>query len=236
MRLSTSAGQIVGDRPAQHDAYGTVGNRGFVADGVGLEHNARDAADIAIRTLLGTRMDHLPGPLLDAGASVRRELQARGCDGGTTLAGFVLADEQLWIVNIGDSRVLVLRGPSVVHHTARHRKSDEMWAINPSRSPSEEDASILTRYLHRDCLDDADVSVVRAAPGDLVLAMTDGVENVMYLEHVGEIAAAVTEPDDVVRAILARAAEFQTPDNATIVAGLVTSGGEDGDSEGGRQR
>lgn len=144
---------------------------------------------------------------------------------GTTLAlGVVLPGGRLFVANLGDSRIFLVRGGTVsqlsVDHTAlaEHREALgltegalEEFAMSPL-------AHALTRSLgHEKKAQPALRSDLVLEEGDGVLLMSDGVTDVLRPEHLAEALAVSPNPAAAIEEIYSRAFEGGSKDNISVI-------------------
>ncbi len=142
---------------------------------------------------------------------------------GTTLTGIFLHGERAYVVHVGDSRALLLRGGS-----ARQLTNDHSWLNEQVQAGllTEEEAAvsdlkhIITRSVGFERHVEADVMSVTVAPGDAFLLCSDGLSN--YVE-VDELAGLARDHwyADLPRVCTDLANRRGGDDNITVVVGLV---------------
>ncbi len=181
-----------------------------LSDGMG-GHNAGEVASrLTVEILKGkvqafaARPDvsSLPPAAIEAEirewiAEVNREIYQSGKASaerkgmGATLAfAMVIADDRLFVANVGDSRIFLVRGLSVrqlsVDHTAlaEQRRALGSDSVAPEDDASNPFAHALTRSLGQEKKVVPDVrSDVKLGPGDVVILTTDGVTDVLEAER-----------------------------------------------------
>lgn len=142
---------------------------------------------------------------------------------GTTFAGVVICGERLCVAHAGDSRVYVLRGSTnqltqvTVDHTVI---SEALWGGAPwARAAELHNAHALTRAIGLTPTLVPRPVVRRWAPGDVVLACTDGITD--WIDH-ATITRTLVECDALevaARRLVERAIATGGRDNATVVLG-----------------
>lgn len=142
---------------------------------------------------------------------------------GTTLTGMFLHGERAYVVHVGDSRAVLLRGGS-----ARQLTNDHSWLNEQVQAGllTEEEAAvsdlkhIITRSVGFERHVEADVMSVTVAPGDAFLLCSDGLSNYVETE---EIAALARDHwyADLPRVCTDLANRRGGDDNITVVVGLV---------------
>lgn len=213
-----------------------------VADGMGGHEQGDQAAqialDAAIEVLTARVEDHwefasafpsaepmevVRGIFLRANERVLRwatERQLAG-DAGTTLTLVACTDNEAIVANVGDSRAYLV-GPSEVCKLTE----DDSWAseLVKAGSLSEEEAarspfrSQLTQAVGVDSGVVPHLVTVPLRPGEVVLACTDGLTEVVDAEAIAEVVRAGGSPADLCRALVALAVAAGTSDNVTVAA------------------
>lgn len=223
--FDTAAGQLLGPRAHQNDDYFHGPSWVLVADGVGSDPQAREAAHLAVvhygRLGQDRRAGRFPAALLAAPADVGRALAAAGIRAGTTLAGAVLDDAgRLWVTTVGDSRAVVVRGGEVLVASRPHNSAAERALLTPHLPVPDLASSVVRRSLSWSSADVPDIAVLEARPGDVVVVATDGVDAVVTLDDLRRLASGES-PAAVVDALLARVGAATARDNATCAVGRV---------------
>ncbi len=139
----------------------------------------------------------------------------------TTLTAVVVEGGMVYAAHVGDSRLYLVRGDSIVQKTKDHTVVGErrrMGLLNAERAKVHPDRSILTRSLGRELIASVDRITFPVAGGDTLLVCSDGLYNVLEDE---ELRAAASGGDasrgaakvcsDLIDAANARG----TPDNLT---------------------
>ncbi len=158
----------------------------------------------------------------DAGNAVTGGVKNQG---GSTMIAALIANGDLWFASVGDSRICLLRGGSLIPLTRAHIYETDLYRKAAGYGTSFEAAAAdsqrraLTSYIGMGELEHVDCSQFPLAliPGDWVILMSDGVFNELTDE---EIAHALTgnAPDAAERIeklVLAKGDPHQ--DNLTAV-------------------
>jgi len=172
-----------------------LGQRGqllIVADGVGGARAGSEASGWAIR-IATERYYDMPG--LDLGADLRaaievannslhQYLQSTGArEAGSTMAAAVIHGDILYVANVGDSRVYLLRDGQITQltrdHTLTQRKLDQ-GLIKPEQVELDPDRSVLTRSMGAGQTVQVDLfPPQQISPGDVVLLCSDGLTDML---------------------------------------------------------
>lgn len=137
---------------------------------------------------------------------------------GTTLVAAMLTPEEIWVVNVGDSRCYVVEEGEIERVSRDHSWVEdlvdrgEITAEQARRHPKK---NLITRALGVDREVRVDV-FERSNRGGYVLLCSDGLSNMLTDE---ELRGEVTAPDkeNCCRRMLERALDRGAPDNVTVV-------------------
>lgn len=240
-------------RPSNEDSYGFDLPHGVfvVCDGMGGHAAGEVASKIAVDTLLSYFRDQEPlaadASLADAplGAQmlsdavnkanetileyVERHTATLGM--GTTLVAARFADGKFTIAHVGDSRIYLLRGGSLLQLTEDHSLVMEQvrrGILTMEEAKKSASQHIITRALGTDDSSPPDLAEFPAEEGDILLLTTDGVLRHLEDDEIREILAG-TKPlqaacDKLIESALAAGGE----DNATSLLIRVTAENTDG--------
>ena len=161
-----------------------------VADGMGGAQAGEVASEIAVRSF----DDELPnGSLPEALASVIEQANKRIHDraradeslhgmGTTTTAAYV-ADDEVVIAHVGDSRAYLLRDGELVRLTKDHSLVGELVArgkLTEEQAEQHPQRSVITRALGPEASVQVDVDTFHAQAGDLFLLCSDGLTSMVH--------------------------------------------------------
>jgi PPM family protein phosphatase len=135
----------------------------------------------------------------------------------TTLTALVLDGGTLHAAHVGDSRLYSIRADHILQITKDHTVAGtrrRMGLLSARAASVHPERTVLTRSLGRELIAPIDRIESRVVDGDVLLACTDGLYNVLAE---GEIRALVAgkEPAAACRALLDTANARGTPDNLT---------------------
>lgn len=206
-----------------------------IADGVGGARAGSEASRWVIRVAVERYYD-LSGPNLGAdlrtaieiaNASLYRYLQSTGTyDAASTMAAAVIHGDILYVANVGDSRVYLIRDGEACQlthdHTLTQRKIDQ-GLIPADQAELDTDRSVLTRSLGSAPTVLVDLlQPRRLAPGDRVLLCSDGLSDMLTNAEIARLADG--PPKRAVRRLIAAANRRGGFDNISVVIARV--GGE----------
>ena len=224
-------------RPSNQDSLfvstepvGIFGNLFLVADGMG-GHLAGDYASSYLVEHLVQRIRKAEGTeepriLLDSIGAVNRELfrlsgeNAEYSGMGTTLVGAWVSGKTLYAVNIGDSRLYLIRGRHAIQVTRDHSYVEEMVECGRMRRGSaeyERSKNIITRAVGIDAQVSADFFEVPLRAGDRFLLCSDGLSNMVTDEEIARVAGGGEDLEALAGQLVKEANRNGGRDNISVV-------------------
>lgn len=219
-------------RPVNEDGYLALAPAFLVVDGMGGHVSGRAATRAALgelRALAGTDVTD-EAQVVDAVTAAARAVVAIPSEAlnppGCTVAGVVLAEldgDPAWIVlNIGDSRVYLLRDDVLRQVTVDHSQVQEL--IDAGRLTEAEGRvsprrHVITRALGGG-IDDSGVPALHrldARPGDRFLSCSDGVSDELDDDALATVLGAGMGAQRTAELIVAAALEAGGHDNTTAL-------------------
>lgn len=206
-----------------------------VADGVSGYEGGDTASRTAVTTLLQSYQEQSKG--VATGKRLYRAAQRaniavydlatvvpelRGM--ATTLTAVVLDRDELSAVHVGDSRLYLIRDGRVSQLTKDHTivaERSRLGLLSKERARTHKDRSILTRSLGRELIVQVDRITTRVVDGDVLIACSDGLYNVLDEEQIEELVRGQS-PTTACRRLIDRANERGTPDNLTAAILRIT--------------
>jgi protein phosphatase len=199
-----------------------------VADGVSGYEGGDTASRTAVDTLLRAYRGQ-PSAVAQAKRLYRAAQQAniavydlavvvpdlRGM--ATTLTALAIDRDALSAVHVGDSRLYLIRAGRATQLTKDHTVPAvraRLGLLSKARARVHKDRSTLTRSLGRELIAQVDRIATRVVQGDVLLACSDGLYNVLDEEQI-ELLVRDRGPAAACRALIERANERGTPDNLT---------------------
>lgn len=224
MRLITAAGQTLGQRRSQNDAYVYDSTKVIVADGVGADEGARDVAATVVasysRLSWSGESDEVRKALGAAPRVAAETLADAHLTGATTIAAAGLTGSgKLWVTSVGDSQVAIFRKGTRLYESPLHNERGDIGNLAGSRH-------VLTRYVSSKADFVPEIYGSDAMAGDVVLITTDGVHEVLNRAQIESILVDLPQPGesglaDAVGRILRDVAEAGQDDNATCCLAMV---------------
>ncbi|HIZ78744.1 MAG TPA: Stp1/IreP family PP2C-type Ser/Thr phosphatase [Candidatus Lachnoclostridium stercorigallinarum] len=215
---------------ASSERVGPLENLFLVADGMG-GHRAGDyASRFLVQHLVSCiRQSEGKAPvavLEKAIRQVNRELYREAVEKeelsgmGTTLVAASTDGSTLYVSNIGDSRLYLVRDGKAYQVTRDHSYVEEMVAAGRMVRGSEEYLSqknIITRAAGMTERVEADFFEVDLEDGDRILLCSDGLTNMVSNGTIGEISSQEISLRERVEALVRRANENGGRDNITVI-------------------
>lgn len=227
-------------RRANQDAcaYESVAARrawGVVCDGMG----GAKAGDIASRIGVELFKEHMQKYYAEGRAEVSsvEELEAAVQEGneailfvanrnheyfgmGTTLVGAIVEDDEVFVVNIGDSRAYHLRKDEIHRVTRDHSIVEalvERGNITPEQARVHPQKNLITRALGTSKTAQADIYALTIEEGDWLLLCSDGLINELLDEEILQELQLSADPEEACHKLLDLALERGAADNVTVL-------------------
>ncbi|MDR0925688.1 MAG: Stp1/IreP family PP2C-type Ser/Thr phosphatase [Hungatella sp.] len=214
---------------AQAEPLGTLPNLFLVADGMG----GHQAGDYASRYIAENLVAHLkqadsPGivPLLREGILkvngmlYQESLKSTELNGmGTTLVAAVIEDSTMYVANVGDSRLYLVRN-RLQQITKDHSYVEELVSLGQLERGSRdyrEKKNIITRAVGTEDKLEIDFFEVSLEPGDYVLMCSDGLSNMLEDAEIEEIICSELELPEKAEKLITIANDNGGKDNIAVV-------------------
>ncbi len=216
-------------RPAGDDLLTAI-----VCDGMGGAKAGNVASTLAVETaaaclegLSADELRHMPGESLTRAAELANEavctkaVQDQNCWGmGTTMVAVIAAEEQLTILNIGDSRAYLISEEGIRKVTRDHSVVEDLvrrGELTPLEARNHPKKNLITRALGAEPTARADIYQLQWKPGDFLLLCSDGLSNTLTdQELLYEVLYGGT-PESCCQRMLEVAISKGAPDNVTAV-------------------
>ena len=209
---------------------GPLPNLFLVADGMG-GHNAGDyASRLAVETIVERSSRYLetnPLRVLDeavqsANGLVRKraqetpELQGMG----TTVVAAVIDGRELYVANVGDSRLYIVNSGEIRQITKDHSWVEEMvrrGGIGKAEARNHPDKNIITRAVGAEETVRIDFFQVLLQEGDVILMCTDGLTNMLEDEEIRMTLDGARDIVEKAQGLVRAANERGGRDNISVV-------------------
>jgi serine/threonine protein phosphatase PrpC len=200
-----------------------------VADGVGGLPGGAEAAQHSIDEIAGgiyasgtDREANLTAIVHHTNASVaalgHKISPAMGI--GSTLTFGYIRDGAFKLAHVGDSRAYLARGGEFIRLTEDHSVENEARLRRAKGEVvyyHEANRNALTRCIGQPTPPEVDLINKPLVAGDRYIFCTDGVTRMIPDSELGQLTAAPSAPDEVLRSIITLAVRRGGPDNATAV-------------------
>ena len=218
------------------NSVGSFRNLFIVADGMG-GHKAGDyASKLCVEQMVQSieKSEHktpvsLFEEAVDAanGAVFAESQEHEEYEGmGTTLVACTMLEDTLYVANIGDSRLYLLRDDDIMQITEDHSLVEEMVKqgnITESEARVHPQKNIITRAVGIDQAVQADFFEVDIYPDDIIMLCSDGLSNMVEDEDMEYIVKHSKSLQDAGETLVARANENGGSDNITVVLAKVNA-------------
>jgi protein phosphatase len=239
---ATHAGQV---RTENEDAFVAGGWLFAVADGMGGHQAGEVASALAADTLRARLHDGAPSldvvvaAVVEANAAIFQSAHThadqRGM--GTTLTALAtlrhedgdVLDEQLALLNVGDSRTYLVRHGRLRRLTTDHSYVQELVAtghISEAEARTHPRRNIVTRALGIEPTVRIDTWVIPFVRGDRYLLCSDGLVDEVADHDIEQVAVVVHDPQAAADELVAMANRHGGRDNVTVVVVDVLDGVE----------
>jgi len=161
-----------------------------VADGMGGAQAGEVASEMAVRSFDAELPDGNPAEALAAvieGANRRINERSRSDEAragmGTTVTSAYVADDEVVVAHVGDSRAYLLRDGDLIRLTKDHSLVGELVArgkLTEEQAESHPQRSVITRALGPEPNVQVDVDIFAAKPGDLFMLCSDGLTSMVH--------------------------------------------------------
>ncbi|MDQ6837808.1 MAG: Stp1/IreP family PP2C-type Ser/Thr phosphatase, partial [Actinomycetota bacterium] len=212
-----------------------------VADGVGGHQAGEVASQTSVETLQRAYADgeHTTQGLVAAAEAANQAVwqlaqgsrEKRGM--GTTLTALALVqedgEEQLGLINVGDSRAYVFKQGELIQLTEDHSLVEELvrdGKLSPAEAQVHPQRSIITRALGMDPNVKVDSWPLTPYRGDRFLLCSDGLTNELSNERIASTLRQIADPQEAAHDLVRQARAAGGGDNITVVVVDVIDDGE----------
>ena len=200
-----------------------------VADGMGGHRAGEVASEIAVRTLREAFVAVPPTQLGLEGAAVAanaaivaaadQDPDLRGM--GTTLVAMARTDDdELAYVNVGDSRIYLLRDDVLQRLTIDHSLVEELvqeGSLTPEEARTHPKRNIVTRALGISDHVDVDAATITPYTGDRYILCSDGLTDEIDEDRMTSVLRRLADPGEAASELVRLALEHGGRDNITVV-------------------
>ena len=215
------------------EAVGSFRNLFIVADGMGGHRAGDHASKMCVESMVQSieQSAHItPVSLFEEAVTAankavfeeaRKHEEYEGM--GTTVVACTMQEDTLYVVNIGDSRLYLIRD-GIVQITDDHSLVEEMVKqgnITESEARMHPQKNIITRALGINKEVQADFFEIEIQQNDIIMLCSDGLSNMIEDEDIEYIVRNSDSLQGAGEALVARANENGGNDNITVVLAKV---------------
>ncbi|HEY7351020.1 MAG TPA: Stp1/IreP family PP2C-type Ser/Thr phosphatase [Ktedonobacterales bacterium] len=200
-----------------------------VADGMGGHAAGEVASEIAVETIREEYYEAASDEVLEVLAQAIRQAnqviydraieQATRAGMGTTCVAVVVRGALVYVANVGDSRVYLIREGQIRQLTYDHSWVAEQvraGMLTDDQARTHAHRNVITRALGTQQEVEPDLFVEQLQDDDLLLLCSDGLSGPVSDEEMSQIVTS-SPPQEAVRELIAQANEQGGPDNITAV-------------------
>lgn len=200
-----------------------------VADGMGGHAAGQIASELALKTVLSSFYDSpnddIPTSLLEAMAAANETVHnlalmvPERSGMGTTMTAAVIAEDRVYVGQVGDSRAYLLRDGTVRQVTMDHSWVAEQvraGILTPEEAETSPYKNVITRSIGTAPHVEADVFVEEALPGDTWVLCSDGLTGHVQDEEI-RLVASTQPPSEAARQLIELANARGGRDNITVL-------------------
>lgn len=139
---------------------------------------------------------------------------------GTTMVSAVVVGDDVYVLNVGDSRAYRITRRKMVQITRDHSLVQDMvdrGEITPEQARTHPRRNVITRALGVDENVPCDIFKPRLSRGDMLLLCSDGLTNMLEDREIFEFSKENADPLSLGRALMDEALARGATDNVTIV-------------------
>lgn len=214
----------------EKEAVGALPNLFIVADGLGGHNGGDFASKYCVENVKDYIKNHkgdsiistIRSAITTVNEGIREKAKAdeglKGC--GTTIVLSTIENDILYIANVGDSRLYVIKNGKLTQITEDHSVVEEMiksGIIKKEEARFNPHKNKVTRALGAEPDIEVDFFEVKLEKGDRVFLCSDGVSNMMDERILEEITSADKELPEICKILIDTAVNNGGKDDATVV-------------------
>jgi protein phosphatase len=217
-----------------------------VADGMGGHAAGQIASEMALKNVLSSyydsETDEIPNALLEALFTANTTVHnvatmvAERNGMGTTMTAAVVAEDRVYVGQVGDSRAYLIRDGAIRQVTFDHSWVAEqvrMGTLTPEEAETSPYRNVITRSIGTQPEVDPDVFVEEALAGDIWVLCSDGLTGHVQDEEI-RLIASTQPPTEAARQLIELANSRGGRDNITVlifqIRDLVLPSDQDGNA------
>lgn len=205
-----------------------------VADGMGGETNGALAALEAVRDLKQFSGAVTPAQLVPYLQRCNRSLccmieRNGGRRMGTTFVSASFYDNQVCIMNLGDSRAYALQNGTLAQLSRDHTVVSsmvDMGLLTASQAKHHPERHKLTQHLgifEDEMIIEPDIAISKCKPGNRFLLCSDGLTDSVDDSQIQDILSVESAPENIAETLYEQALAHRSKDNITVVVMEITA-------------
>ncbi len=138
---------------------------------------------------------------------------------GTTAVAATISDDTLYVANVGDSRLYLIR-KGIIQVTKDHSYVEEMVSLGLLKRESldyRKNKNYITRAIGTDRDVDIDFFELSLLPGDLILLCSDGLTNMLDDDSIYAVVSGAGSLSDRARRLIREANQNGGKDNISVI-------------------
>ena len=213
-----------------------IDEKDCLIDGMGGEKAGNIASDLAAKTYVGElsqkmkitrqKKPDVKAMMIQACHLANHMIYGYSCFDtdytgmGTTMVSAVVVGDDVYVLNVGDSRAYRITRRKMVQITRDHSLVQDMvdrGEITPEQARTHPRRNVITRALGVDENVPCDIFKPRLSRGDMLLLCSDGLTNMLEDREIFELSKENADPLSLGRALMDEALARGATDNVTIV-------------------
>lgn len=213
------------------DGIGLLSNLYIVADGMG-GHKAGDyASRECVTSVVGYIEEHTeaytPISLLEKAITTANDnINEKSNNNpdlegmGTTIVAATIVDNTMYVANVGDSRLYLIKDDKMEQITEDHSLVEEMvkrGEISATDAKMHPNKNIITRALGANKDVNVDFFEIEVNEADKILLCSDGLTNMVEEQEIVDVVNCNSDMDKVVKKLVQKANQYGGKDNISVV-------------------
>lgn len=213
------------------DNIGLLSNLYIVADGMG-GHKAGDyASRECVNSVVGFIEEHTecytPISLLEKAITTANDnINEKSNNNpdlegmGTTIVAATIVDNTMYVANVGDSRLYLIKDEKMEQITEDHSLVEEMvkrGEISATDARMHPNKNIITRALGANKDVNVDFFEIEVDKDDKILLCSDGLTNMVEEQEIVDVVNCNNDMDKVVKKLVQKANQYGGKDNISVV-------------------
>ncbi len=213
------------------ESIGLLSNLYIVADGMGGHKAGDHASRECVNSVVGYIEEHTecytPISLLEkAIATANDNINEQSNNNpdlegmGTTIVAATIVENTMYVANVGDSRLYLIKDDKMEQITQDHSLVEEMvkrGEISATDARMHPNKNIITRALGASKDVDVDFFEIEVDKADKILLCSDGLTNMVEEQEIVDVVSCNSDMDKVVKKLVQKANQYGGKDNISVV-------------------